>query len=539
MTNLVERLKKTFNHIIELWKKLTTKQKSLIISVVVCVVCTIGILAFVLTRTQYKKLITCEDTKQANQVVELLEENAIAYKLGNDSTVISVDANAYDSAQLLLGANDLTADSGMTMEELFNNSMSTTEDERKLKSNIYWQDKLANTCKTFDGVKDAVVYITNTDSGDSILSEEKEQSASIVLTTTSKFKTSSAATIAEMVAAAIDTAKEKIRVTSSDGTILFDGNSDLYSSGSLSSKEEYKEKLTNTRANDVRILLIKQGYDDAQVMPNFSFDMDEVEELYKEYTPAEGSDQGVYKSSYEYKAENTNDASGVPGTDSNDEDTTTYNIQDNTGDGSSVEYTDIDYLPNERVTNTTKEIGAINAEESSISIVLTKYKVYSEEILEDKGELKKMSFEEYIQENNLEKVTTLTVADELYDSVASATGISNNKITITAYEQPIFKFKETNKEKISDLIMIVLLVLVVGLLVFVFIKGFKPGSVDASEAELSIEELLATSDARDDLEDIEHNDKSDSHLKIEEFIDSNPEAAAQLLRNWLGEDWRF
>ena len=57
----------------------------------------------------------------------------------------------------------------------------------------------------------------------------------------------------------------------------------------------------------------------------------------------------------------------------------TYNIQDNTGDGSSVEYTDIDYLPNERVTNTTKEIGAINAEESSISIVLTKYKVYSEE----------------------------------------------------------------------------------------------------------------------------------------------------------------
>ena len=30
----------------------------------------------------------------------------------------------------------------------------------------------------------------------------------------------------------------------------------------------------------MRILLVKQGYDDAQVMPNFSFDMDEVEELY-------------------------------------------------------------------------------------------------------------------------------------------------------------------------------------------------------------------------------------------------------------------
>ena len=529
---MLDRIKKILNRLIESWKKLTTKQKSLIISVFVGVICTVGILAFVLTRTKYEKLITCEDTKQANEVVELLEENQIAYKLDNNSTVVSVDTKSYDAAQLLLGANNLTADSGMTMEQLFDNSMSTTESERKLKSNIYWQDKLANTCKTFDGVKDAVVYLTNTDAGDSILSEEKEQSASIVLTTTSKFETSSAATIAEMVAAAIDTTSEKVRVTGSDGSILFDGNSDLYSSGSLSSKEEFKEKLTNTRANDVRILLVKQGYDDAQVMPNFSFDMDEVEELYKEYTPAEGSDQGVYKSSYEYKAENTTDAAGVPGTDSNDEDTTTYNIQDNTGDGSSVEYTDIDYLPNERVTNTTKEIGAINAAESSISIVLTKYKVYSEEILEEQGKLKKISFEEYIEKNNLETLNTLTVADELYDSVASATGISNNKITITAYEQPIFKFKETNKEKIADLILIVLLVLVVGLLIFVFIKGFKPGLIDASEAELSIEELLATSDARDDLEDIEHNDKSDSNLKIEEFIDSNPEEAAQLLRNW-------
>ena len=50
---------------------------------------------------------------------------------------------------------------------------------------------------------------------------------------------------------------------------------------------------------------------------------------------------------------------------------------------------------------------------------------------------------------------------------------------------------------------------------------------------------MAISDSRDDLEDIEHNEKSDSHLKIEEFIDANPEAAAHLLRNWLGEDWRF
>ena len=46
-------------------------------------------------------------------------------------------------------------------------------------------------------------------------------------------------------------------------------------------------------------------------------------------------------------------------------------------------------------------------------------------------------------------------------------------------------------------------------------------------------------EGRDGLDDIEHTAKSDSHMKIEEFIDANPEAAAQLLRNWLGEDWRY
>lgn len=536
---MVERLKKYLEQIIAFWKNLTTKQKTLIVSVFLGVCCTIGILVFVLTKTEYQKLVTCETTKQANEVVTLLDDNQIGYELSNNSTVVSVDKKDYDAAQLLLGANDIATDEGMTMEELFNNSMSTTESERQLKSNIYWQDKLANTCETFDGVKEAVVYITNSEKTDSILSEEKKQSASIVLTTQKGFETATANTIAEMVAAAIDTDRENVRVTSSDGKILYDGESDLYSTGSLSSKEEFKEKLTNTRANDVRILLVKQGYDDAQVMPNFSFNMDQVEELYKEYTPAEGSDQGVYKSSYEYKAQNATDAQGVPGTDTNGDDNTTYNIAANTGDGSKVEYKDIDYLPNERVTNTTKEIGAINAEDSSISIVLTKYKVYSEDTLKKQGKLDKLSFEEYIEKNNLEKVNTLRVEDALFDSVASATGIANNKITITAYEQPVFKFKETSTGDISTIILIALLVLVVGLLMFVFIKGFKPGKIASTATELSIEELLATNEGISDLEDIESNAKSDSHLKIEEFVDANPEAAAQLLRNWLGEDWRY
>ena len=38
-------------------------------------------------------------------------------------------------------------------------------------------------------------------------------------------------------------------------------------------------------------------------------------------------------------------------------------------------------------------------------------------------------------------------------------------------------------------------------------------------------------------EEIELSDKSETRKMIEKFVDENPEAVAQLLRNWLNDDW--
>ena len=37
--------------------------------------------------------------------------------------------------------------------------------------------------------------------------------------------------------------------------------------------------------------------------------------------------------------------------------------------------------------------------------------------------------------------------------------------------------------------------------------------------------------------DIGYNEKSETRLLIEKFVEENPEAAASLLRNWLNEEW--
>ncbi|HEX3075445.1 MAG TPA: flagellar M-ring protein FliF C-terminal domain-containing protein, partial [Lachnospiraceae bacterium] len=378
---MVERLKKIPTTLLETWRKFTSKQKTLIISVVMVVFLTIVILAYLLSRTSWKKLTTCEDTKQANEVVQLLDEAGITHQLSEDGLVVSVDEKKYTDALLVLGSNDIMTE-GMTVEDLFNTSITTTQSERDLRSVIYLQDSIARTIReNMVGVEEAVVYIGDTSSSYTIFEETKEKPASVLLTVNDEFQDSSAEAIALMVSSAIgNETTGHIKVTDQSGNVLFNGTSDLYSVGNLKSNLDYKEKYNDTISNTIYMMMLKLGYDDAEIGLNLKLDMDQVDDLYKEYTPAEGQEQGVYKSSYEYETTGVNSSGGTPGTDSNDG--TDYLTQDSNSSNNETKTSTIDYLPNERATNTKKEVGAIVPEESSIAIILTKYKVYKEADLE-------------------------------------------------------------------------------------------------------------------------------------------------------------
>ena len=91
----------------------------------------------------------------------------------------------------------------------------------------------------------------------------------------------------------------------------------------------------------------------------------------------------------------------------------------------------------------------------------------------------------------------------------------------------------------SNYLMVILTLLIAGLLVFVIIKGTSPVEVTELEPELSVEDLLATTqeDDKQNLDEIELSDKSETRQLIEKFVDENPEAVALLLQNWINEDW--
>lgn len=137
-------------------------------------------------------------------------------------------------------------------------------------------------------------------------------------------------------------------------------------------------------------------------------------------------------------------------------------------------------------------------------------------------------------------MTEQQVPTDLSQLVAAATGITENNIQIRVVEKPVFEAKEASSfgDNVTNYLMVILTVLIAGLLIFVIIKGTSPVEVTEMEPELSVEDLLATTqDNAQTLEEIELEDKSDTRIMIEKFVDENPEAVALLLRNWINEDW--
>ena len=81
--------------------------------------------------------------------------------------------------------------------------------------------------------------------------------------------------------------------------------------------------------------------------------------------------------------------------------------------------------------------------------------------------------------------------------------------------------------------------LILALLLIVVLTTFKKNKEEETveETELSVDDLLTTTQEHQNVEDIDLESKSEIRLMVEKFVDENPDASAQLLRNWLNEEW--
>ncbi len=530
--------------IVAIWNKYTTKQKTIIICVALAVFFAIVVLSYVLTRPVYTHLANFSDASLANELSEALEAEGIVPKMQTDEagmTSFEVKQEEYSNAVLVMGANGIV-DTEMTWEDALTSDMTTSTLEKHTKITLALQSTIKQNLMTFEGVEDVSVIIDRKEDDNTILAEKEEASVSVTLKLASgKEITNDVATaMAYYLTNAVgNTTTDNIVIVDTMGNLLYGAKTDNTLGGAVSGKDDYKSKLQQTFAERTEKMLLKAGYDDVEVSEmGIKFNMDKITELLTTYTVSEGQEQGYYSSSYEYSSTGQSGSGGIPGTDSNAEETD-YMIQSGGTSNQETILNKYNYLPNEEVKNIEREVGAVVPEESSIGIVLTKYRKVSQESLEEQGLLEDISFEDYVDQNSEE--TPLEVPEEMIQLVAAATGIAENQITIMAWEKPVYEAREDAGlgNRIANYLMIILAVLIGALLIFVIIRGTSPVEVTELEPELSVEELLATTSNEDTtpLDEISMGEKSETRVMIEKFVDENPEAVALLLRNWINEDW--
>lgn len=530
-----EAIQNIINRIVNWWKKFSTKQKAIIISAAAVVVIALVILVYVVTRPTWMNLITCTSAEQSAKVKELLEGQSIEYQQSQDGMSYSIKKEDEANASILLGTNDIPTD-GYSIDNVIDGSFSTTEADKEKKYKLYLEEKFSKHLSSLNGVESAEVTLNLPENSGTISSKKQEGYANVILHLKGEdgMDEDTAAGIAQYIATGLGNSNtDNILILDGNGKVSFSGGDSASGAGTASNNQSARDKANNSLANKIKgVVLGTQVYDEVKVAANLNMNFDKVNEVDYNYYINEDQTSPYMDARSESTSESESGVGGVPGTDTNNNDTT-YVIRDNTTNKASTSDVNEDYLPSEKITTTDKEVGSIDLEASTLSVVAKSYVIYNEDKMKDQGQLDDQTFDEFVAANS--EIRRVDVDAEVLTMVSNASGIPEQNISMVAYEVPMFQYSSGIGLDLVTIIEIVLMLVVLGLLVFVVLRTLKKKKQEEEEEEITIEDLIASQE--DELEDIDYNDKSEARMLIEKFVDERPEAVATLLRNWLNDDW--
>lgn len=532
---MVEKLKELWQKVVDWWNNFTSKQKTIIVGVAAAVILAFAILILILSQPTYTQLVVCDDTKQASEICTLLESSDITYQTSSDGLIISVLEESYSAARLALGAAGIPT-TGMTIDDVTSGGFSTTESDKQKRYVKYKQDELEKTIEIMDAVKSASVRLSIPEQDGTLIASSQESSCAIFLELNGDFSEETAAYIARFAATSLgNTTTNNITIIDSTGKLWFSGDSEISVGGIASSQLSARQQQESEVINSVKRVLLGTGqFNSVEVACNLDIDFSSTTKQTQTYDAPSGRTEGMISEETIYNSESSGSNGGVPGTTSNGSDTTTYQYSDVFEETATESEEYRKYLPNSYTTVSEIPAGSINFSNSSATITAINYNVINEKDARNQGLLDGITWDEYKNANS--EAIKLTVDEEFYSAVATATGMNTESITIMAYQINEFMDEEAGGISGSDILSIVLIILILGLLGFVVFKSMVTKQAAQEEEELSVEDLLQSTPEAD-VSDIEVETKSETRKMIEKFVDENPEAAANLLRNWLNEEW--
>lgn len=536
---MLARIRKTFEQLLEKWNNLERTKKTKLIAIVAIVAVALGFTIFFLTRPKMTTLNYTFDNKTLAQAQEILNSNNIPTEVSTATGAIQVRQQDVNKANLILATEGIPSPPFTYEDYLSSATMQTTESVKRQSAIKYKEAQLSQDIASLSNIKSASVTLAIPDTSNRVLSSEPLPSASVRIEPNGELTNTQINGIALHVSRGVEgLSVSNISIIDNNGVPLLDPSEEGSASAAMSKLTELEELQSRKTVDRVKEIL-DPLYDDVRVSANIKLDTHNVTENKKEYTSADAdtttgipSRQTTEKATYEGV-----DAASEPGLQNNTLVTPQYNIGQGGTSSATQNKVDTEYLVNETNIITESLPGNVILTDSSLTVSLIRYRTYDQKTLTDNGTLDNTTWTDY-KEGIVNE--GFTVDDVLIDSISKATGIDAARINIMGNVLPRFIDLEVEPGRpLDQLLMAGLLLLLIALLAIGLIRRTQPEEITEIEPELSVEELLVSSgDAnKETIPEIDYVIDSELKLAIDKFIDEKPEAAAQLLRNWLTEEW--
>lgn len=533
-----EQVQKILDKIIEWWKKFNNKQRILILSVIAVVIIALAILAFVLATPTLTLLYRCENYTEASQIKELLDtDETINYTTDDAGLIFYVEEEDEATASMLLGSNEIST-VNYSINNVLDGSFTSTEADKAKKYKEFLEQKFADHITNLSVVESCTIDIDIPADDGTILSREQNSTAAVNLVLNGDMSSEQAYALAQYIATQLgNDSTDGITIIDSDCNVLYSGSDAETSIGVASTQLSYKQKLENYAKEKISDILVRSKiFANVEAAINLDVNFDNTEVVKTELGIPQGMDGGaVTQESLYDMVTNQGYEGGVPGTDTNDD--TSYVIEDGEYGHTEISESDRVYEYDRTITTILGNGGKVLYDSSSVTVSANKYVVYDEKAVRASGALESMTWDEYKLANSESRVVEV---DDMYiKMIANATGCPESAITFVCYEEPRFIDEDDGGINVMDYAQIAIAVLIFALLGYVVFRSTRGPKVEEIEPEISVESLLESTlqAQQEQLEDIGYAEKSEVRLMIEKFVDENPDAVANLLRNWLNEEW--
>lgn len=513
------------------WNALSKKQKIQLGVGTVCIFLVIILIGVMVSRPQYEILLRKIQETDIAAAAEVLDSQKISYQIIDDGTSIQVKDKELVSAKLALTRENIPK-GGYTFEDAINNTMSTTESEKRAKMNQLTEVELERALTSMDTIDYADVTLVIPEEKNSFIASKQESRASVLLKVNTPQTTKQIQGIARFISSSVSGLKmNNINIIDTEGNSLYIGEEE----DTLTTNKQQEIKLTAEKDISQKVKQILDPiYDEIRISSNLILDFDQYEESREEYLPQfEEDGRGIIRVEKEQSTESTNNENGAePGVATNNGEAPTYQVGNGTTGESKTNNREVEYVNNKVISNTVKNLGNVDYKKSTLAVNVFKNKIYKQEEVEKNLDTE-TTWEMFKETNNINK--PIEVESAVIDAIRYGTGIDN--VVVTGYEKPIFIDAITYEVDMKAYLPFVLILLIIIVVALALFKFRKHDDVIETEPELEVEEMLniAKKDIQE-LEEIELKESLETKRQIEKFVDEKPEAVANLLRNWLAED---